>query len=99
MISAVPTLRHDRRRRPDPAPLAGRALAQLRAASSPANLLLVAILLVGWLALIGWTGAGPRGWQARLCAGLAAQSQSCGALPVSDATPGAATARGLGGLS
>ncbi len=60
------------------------AVALLREALAPANLALVAVLLLGWLALVGWTGAGPAGWQARLCAGLDLQPRACGAVRLTD---------------
>ena len=61
---------------------AAEALASLRsvvaAASRPANLLAVLVVLLGWAALISWTGNGPRGWQARTCAGLDLAAQMSG---------------------
>ncbi|MDE4909533.1 MULTISPECIES: hypothetical protein [unclassified Methylobacterium] len=47
------------------------------AASRPANLLAVLFVLLGWAALIAWTGNGPGGWQARTCAGLGLASRAC----------------------
>jgi len=52
----------------------------LRACVTPANLAMVAVVTVGWLALLGWSGAGPDGWQARLCGGLEMQPQACSAV-------------------
>lgn len=52
-------------------------LAYARAVCTPANLTFGAVLALAWLALIGWTGAGPEGWQARLCADLHQGPQSC----------------------
>lgn len=48
---------------------------------TPANLALCAVVALGWLALIGWTGAGQTGWQARLCADLDGQPRACAVLP------------------
>ncbi|MER2268972.1 hypothetical protein [Methylobacterium oxalidis] len=56
----------------------------LRAALSPMALLPVGLLLLGWLALVGWTGAGPAGWQARVCAGLDLPPRSCGTVQPAD---------------
>jgi hypothetical protein len=70
-------------RRSDAGP--SRIGAVLREALAPANLALGAVLLVGWFALVSWTGAGPAGWQARLCAGLDLQPRACGAVQVIDA--------------
>lgn len=61
---------------------ASRLLATARAVCTPANVALVGALAFGWLALIGWTGAGPDGWQARVCARLDLQPASCGAVGV-----------------
>lgn len=52
-------------------------LALARAVCTPANLTFGAVLALAWLALIGWTGAGPEGWQARICADLGQGPQSC----------------------
>jgi hypothetical protein len=52
-------------------------LALVRAVCTPANLTFGAVLALAWLALIGWTGAGPDGWQARLCADLHQGPQAC----------------------
>ncbi|KAA0121442.1 hypothetical protein CIW48_23880 [Methylobacterium sp. P1-11] len=52
-------------------------LALVRAVCTPANLTFGAVLALAWLALIGWTGAGPDGWQARICADLHQGPQSC----------------------
>ena len=52
----------------------------LRAVCTPANLLLCAVVAFGWFALIGWTGAGPDGFQARLCADLDLQPRACAAV-------------------
>jgi hypothetical protein len=51
---------------------------------TPANLLLGGVLLAGWLVLVGWTGAGPEGWQARLCADLDLQPRACGTAQLAD---------------
>ena len=56
-------------------------LAELRAVATPANLAVAAILGLGWVALIGWTGAGPAGWQARSCAGLDLRPAACEGVP------------------
>lgn len=55
----------------------------LRAVCTPANLLVCAVVAFGWFALIGWTGAGPDGWQARLCADLDLQPRACAAVRLS----------------
>ncbi|PXW60426.1 hypothetical protein BY998_10929 [Methylobacterium sp. B4] len=52
----------------------------VRAVCTPANLLLCAVVAFGWFALIGWTGAGPDGFQARLCADLDLQPRACAAV-------------------
>ncbi|MBD8903157.1 hypothetical protein [Methylobacterium bullatum] len=62
---------------------AGRVLASIRSACGPSTLLPGLLILVGWLAFLGWTGAGSDGWQARVCADHAEQSwswqaRSCG---------------------
>ncbi|MDP4021752.1 hypothetical protein Q8W71_03865 [Methylobacterium sp. NEAU 140] len=62
------------------APGALSAAAFLRAVCAPANLVLAAAIVAGWLALIAWTGAGPDSWQARTCAGLDGSVPACGAL-------------------
>lgn len=49
----------------------------LRACCTPANLAVALMAALGWAALLGWSGSGPDGWQARLCAGLDVQPQSC----------------------
>lgn len=56
------------------------AMRLLRSACTPANLLLCAVVAFGWFALIGWTGAGPDGFQARLCADLDLQPRACAAV-------------------
>jgi hypothetical protein len=61
-----------------------RSLDLLRLALRPSNLLLGGVLLAGWLVLVGWTGAGPEGWQARLCADLDLQPRSCSAIRITD---------------
>ncbi|MBD8906255.1 hypothetical protein [Methylorubrum zatmanii] len=50
------------------------------AVCTPANLLVCSVVALGWFALIGWTGAGPEGWQARLCADLDLQPRACAAV-------------------
>lgn len=57
------------------------ALRVVRDVCTPANLALCAVVALGWLALIGWTGAGATGWQARLCADLDLQPRACAVLP------------------
>ena len=52
-------------------------VALARAFCTPGNLTFGAVLVLAWLALIGWTGAGPEGWQARICADLHQGPQSC----------------------
>ncbi|AMB43550.1 hypothetical protein [Methylobacterium sp. AMS5] len=52
----------------------------VKAVCTPANLLVCAVVAFGWFALLGWTGAGPDGWQARLCADLDLQPRSCAAV-------------------
>jgi hypothetical protein len=42
----------------------------LRTLVRPANLILGAVVLLGWVCLVSWTGTGPSGWQARACVGL-----------------------------
>ncbi|KNY20353.1 hypothetical protein [Methylobacterium sp. ARG-1] len=60
---------------------AAEAVASLRsvlvAASRPANLLALLVVLLGWTALISWTGNGPGGWQARTCAGRDQSPRAC----------------------
>ncbi len=63
-----------------------RVVAVLREVLAPANLAIGAVLLLSWFALVSWTGAGPAGWQARLCAGLDLQPRACGAVQVTDET-------------
>ncbi|KST58665.1 hypothetical protein AO398_21170 [Methylobacterium sp. GXS13] len=53
--------------------------AALRTFCSPANLTFAAVLVLAWMALISWTGAGPKGWQARLCADVSQTAQACAA--------------------
>lgn len=69
--------------------LAAQAIAFARSivavASRPANMFVVAVVLLGWTALLSWTGNGPGGWQARACAGLEAASRACAeVLPAKD---------------
>ena len=56
----------------------------LRSVCTPANLLLCVVVAFGWFALIGWTGAGPDGWQARLCADLDLQPRACASVRLTD---------------
>ncbi len=53
--------------------VAAEAISLLR----PANLLAALLVILGWAALISWTGNGPGGWQARTCAGLAPSAHAC----------------------
>ncbi|GJE18887.1 hypothetical protein [Methylobacterium marchantiae] len=67
-------------------------LASIRSACRPSNLLPGLLILVGWLAFVGWTGSGSDGWQARVCADLGAhgqslQARSCGMVPADGAAP------------
>ncbi|KQP10587.1 hypothetical protein ASF28_05580 [Methylobacterium sp. Leaf99] len=62
-------------------------MAAIRAVCTPGNLVLVGTLAFGWLALIGWTGAGPDSWQARVCADLDLQPRACAVVQ----SPGAAS--------
>jgi hypothetical protein len=48
-----------------------------RAFVAPERLLLGAVLVLGWAALIAWTGNGAVGWQARLCADADASVAAC----------------------
>ena len=59
---------------------AGRVLASIRSACGPSTLVTGLLILVGWLAFLGWTGAGSDGWQARVCAeqSWSWQARSCG---------------------
>ena len=70
-----------------PAPEAWACLRSVAfAASRPANLLAVLVALLGWAALISWTGNGAGGWQARTCAGLDVVSRACAEIrPIQDA--------------
>ncbi|MEA1833370.1 hypothetical protein U8607_14895 [Methylobacterium durans] len=61
-----------------------RILTQLRVLASPMNVLLGGLLVLGWLAFVGWTGAGPTGWQARVCGGLDLRPQACGPVRTRD---------------
>lgn len=47
----------------------------VRSACRVSNLLPGLLILVGWLAFIGWTGAGSDGWQARICSDLCEHAQ------------------------
>ena len=44
---------------------------------APEHLLLGTVLVLGWAALIAWTGNGAVGWQARLCADADASVAAC----------------------
>ncbi|MCJ2033409.1 hypothetical protein [Methylobacterium sp. J-068] len=56
-----------------------------RALWAPEPLLLGAVLVLGWAALIAWTGNGAVGWQARLCADAEASLPACRvAAPITD---------------
>lgn len=57
-----------------------RIVASARSACRMSNLLPGLLILVGWLAFIGWTGAGSDGWQARVCAHLGGHAYSCGSI-------------------
>ena len=52
-------------------------LRRVRASCAPEHLLLGAVLVLGWAALIAWTGNGAVGWQARLCADAEATLSAC----------------------
>ncbi|BAU89113.1 hypothetical protein MPPM_0508 [Methylorubrum populi] len=71
----------------------------LRAACTPANLLVCAVVAFGWFALIGWTGAGPDGWQARLCADLDLQPRACAAVQLTGEAGHTASASVVGTAS
>ncbi|SFL22545.1 hypothetical protein [Methylobacterium pseudosasicola] len=71
-----------------------RSLATIRAFCKPANLTFAAVLVLAWMALISWTGAGPKGWQARICADLSQTAQACTAtIPAKDQSRVAAVAQ------
>jgi hypothetical protein len=53
------------------------SVAKARALVAPDHLLLGAVLVLGWAALIAWTGNGSVGWQARLCAHADAAIAAC----------------------
>lgn len=72
-----------------PSRLQLRVLRTAQEIGTPANLALCAVVALGWLALIGWTGAGQTGWQARLCADLDGQPRACAVRPA--VLPGAAS--------
>ncbi|MCJ2043705.1 hypothetical protein MKK58_04025 [Methylobacterium sp. J-078] len=58
---------------------------KVRALFAPDHLLLGAVLVLGWAALIAWTGNGSVGWQARLCADADAAIAACRVVaPASD---------------
>jgi hypothetical protein len=66
---------------------AWRAMAGLAALCTPANLAALGVLAFGWMALVGWTGAGPDSWQARVCADLDLQPRACSVIqPAGDAS-------------
>lgn len=52
-------------------------LRRARAFCAPEHLLLGAVFVLGWAALIAWTGNGTVGWQARLCADADATLAAC----------------------
>ncbi|WP_019904211.1 hypothetical protein [Methylobacterium sp. 77] len=66
---------------------ASRVLASIRSAFRPSSLLPGILILVGWLAFIGWTGAGSDGWQARICADPFMQARSCGTIQLEGRIP------------
>jgi hypothetical protein len=53
------------------------ATAVLRTLVRPANVILGAMVVLGWTCLLSWTGTGPSGWQARACAGLDQAPHAC----------------------
>lgn len=55
----------------------GWSWALARSTCTPATLILGVGVVVTWLAFITWTGAGPAGWQAQLCATLDQGPRSC----------------------
>ena len=63
--------------------LAPRVMAVARAVCTPGNLVAAGTLAFGWLALIGWTGAGPESWQARVCADLDLRPRACAVVQAS----------------
>ena len=48
-----------------------------RAVSRPTNLPAVLVTLLGWTALISWTGIGAASWQAHACEALDLRSSFC----------------------
>ncbi len=52
-------------------------LAALSASLHPANLILGAIVLLGWVCLLFWTGAGLEGGETPACANLTVSSRPC----------------------
>ena len=73
---------------------AAHIVATVRAICTPANLTFAAVLVLAWMALISWTGAGSKGWQARLCADLSQNAQACAAIgPAKDQSRVAAVAQ------
>ncbi|GJD32556.1 hypothetical protein PMNALOAF_3832 [Methylobacterium adhaesivum] len=62
---------------PEKPGLAQRTAASVRAICTPTNLAALGVLAFGWFALVGWTGAGPDSWQARICADLDLQPRAC----------------------
>ncbi len=69
-----------------PAPMVGDgpggALRQLRDLCRGGNLAVLAVMAVAWAALVVWSGTGPKGWQARICADLVDRPQACGTFPL-----------------
>ncbi|MCE4226638.1 hypothetical protein HCU64_23125 [Methylobacterium sp. C25] len=54
------------------------------AVCTPINLSLSAAVVVGWLSILAWTGAGPHSWQARSCAEFGSDRPACGMMSAKD---------------